>query len=250
MTMVGHAGLPQHSIHNYIHHTLLPCRHVLTTLSTGSIPYHRSFLSFNKFASTIRSNSGSSVAPVCTAQNIERREWMSVREWADLCAKTELRTPGVDDVALEVAEGEVSVVTRRRRVKNKEAVVVKPDEEEVEKSALEKLREESPLMEMEDEDQHRMSSVAPSALTELDDQHEQDEHHDDEDAHDGEEPHDDDQDHDVHEENIEENDEGHPEETSTPSPRKRRKRKSWTTDRKSTRLNSSHSGESRMPSSA
>ena len=71
---------------------------------------------------------------------------------------------------------------------------MKPDEEEVEKSALEKLREESPLTEMEDEDQHRTSSVAPSALTELDDQHEQDEHHDDEDAHDGEEPHDDDQD--------------------------------------------------------
>ena len=37
-------------------------------------------------------------------QNIERRKWMSVREWADMCAKTKLRTPGVDDVALKVAE--------------------------------------------------------------------------------------------------------------------------------------------------
>ena len=106
---------------------------------------------------------------------------------------------------------------------------MKPEEEEAEESALEKLREESPLTEMEDEDQHRTPSVAPSALTELDDQHEQDEHHDDKDAHEGKEPHDDDQDHDVHEENIEENDKGHPKETSTPSPRKRCERKSWTT---------------------
>ena len=81
---------------------------------------------------------------------------------------------------------------------------VKKEEEEVEKPALEKLREDSPLTEMEDEDQHRMPSVAPSALTELDDQHEQDENHDDEDTHDGEEPHDDKQDHDAHEENTEE----------------------------------------------
>ena len=85
---------------------------------------------------------------------------------------------------------------------------MKPEEEEAEKSALEKLREDSPLTEMEDEDQHRTPSVAPSALTELDDQHEH---------------------HDVHEENIEENGEEHPEETCTPSPRKHRKRKSWTT---------------------
>lgn len=36
-------------------------------------------------------------------QNIEKRKVMSVREWAELCAKDEWRAPGVDEVALKAA---------------------------------------------------------------------------------------------------------------------------------------------------
>ena len=36
-------------------------------------------------------------------QNIEKRKVMSVREWSELCAKDDMRAPGVDDVELKAA---------------------------------------------------------------------------------------------------------------------------------------------------
>ena len=36
-------------------------------------------------------------------ENIEKRNLMSVREWAELCAKADFMAPGVDDVALKVS---------------------------------------------------------------------------------------------------------------------------------------------------
>ena len=33
-------------------------------------------------------------------ENLEKRKWMSVREWVELCSKDEFRAPGVDEVGL------------------------------------------------------------------------------------------------------------------------------------------------------
>ena len=48
-------------------------------------------------------------------QNIEKRKVMSVREWSELCAKDDLRAPGVDDVELKAAADSVGERRRRRK---------------------------------------------------------------------------------------------------------------------------------------
>ena len=75
-------------------------------------------------------------------QNIEKRKVMSVREWAELCAREELRAPGVDDIGLHAraTNGTTRRQTRRGRRKTREsetaepemtpAVMVKEEEEE------------------------------------------------------------------------------------------------------------------------
>ena len=63
-------------------------------------------------------------------QNIEKRKVMSVREWSELCAKDDLRAPGVDDVELKAAADSVGERRRRRRKRSvaKDTVqVVKED---------------------------------------------------------------------------------------------------------------------------
>ncbi|GJE93631.1 JmjC and ePHD domain-containing protein [Phanerochaete sordida] len=52
-------------------------------------------------------------------QNIEKRKIMSVREWADLCSREELRAPGVDDVGLHARATNGTAKTRPRRGRRK-----------------------------------------------------------------------------------------------------------------------------------
>ena len=63
-------------------------------------------------------------------ENVEKRRVMSVREWAELCAKEELRAPGVDDVGLH-ARANASGRTRRRtrRSAKRESETAEPDRE-------------------------------------------------------------------------------------------------------------------------
>ena len=163
---------------------------------------------------------------------------MSVREWAEMCAKDELRTPGVDDVALKVAEAETSNARPGRRGKGRgkknEVVVVKAEEVEEEVSpAMRALREESPLTEMDDLSEHgedvvdedhdgahpRTPSVALSHFSEHDEHQDEDEEgHGDDEHNDGHEHNEDDEE---HEENVAQ------ETPATPAKRKT-KRKSRT----------------------
>lgn len=48
-------------------------------------------------------------------QNIEKRKIMSVREWAELCARDELRAPGVDDIGLHARATNGTAKSRSRR---------------------------------------------------------------------------------------------------------------------------------------
>ena len=61
-------------------------------------------------------------------QNIEKRRVMSVREWYELCAKEDLRAPGVDDVGLHAraTNGSAKARTRRSR-KQRESETAEPD---------------------------------------------------------------------------------------------------------------------------
>ncbi|KAH9895782.1 hypothetical protein C8Q73DRAFT_689416 [Cubamyces lactineus] len=61
-------------------------------------------------------------------QNIEKRRVMSVREWYELCAKEDLRAPGVDDVGLHAraTNGSARARTRRSR-KQRESETAEPD---------------------------------------------------------------------------------------------------------------------------
>lgn len=53
-------------------------------------------------------------------QNIEKRRVLSVREWAELCAKDDWRAPGVDDIGLHAraTNGSAKLRTRRGRKAN------------------------------------------------------------------------------------------------------------------------------------
>ncbi|KAI0942406.1 hypothetical protein AcW1_003047 [Taiwanofungus camphoratus] len=62
-------------------------------------------------------------------ENVEKRRIMSVREWVELCAKDELRAPGVDDIGLHAraTNGSVRTRTRRSRRKARESENAEPD---------------------------------------------------------------------------------------------------------------------------
>lgn len=69
-------------------------------------------------------------AGVFRQQNIERRKALSVREWAELCAKEDYRAPAVDEVGLKSAGEHIPHVKRRHRRKvdavvHEDEVVVK-----------------------------------------------------------------------------------------------------------------------------
>jgi hypothetical protein len=51
-------------------------------------------------------------------ENVEKRRIMSVREWAELCAKPDLKAPGVNDVGLRKAD---TGMGRKRRTRRGEA---------------------------------------------------------------------------------------------------------------------------------
>ncbi|GLB42769.1 putative jmjN domain containing protein [Lyophyllum shimeji] len=55
-------------------------------------------------------------------ENMEKRKLMSVREWAELCAKEEFRAPGVGEVGLQARNGTVKPRTTRRTKKKTEIV--------------------------------------------------------------------------------------------------------------------------------
>ncbi|OCB91045.1 JmjC-domain-containing protein [Sanghuangporus baumii] len=59
-------------------------------------------------------------------QNVVRRKAVSVREWAELCAKEDYRAPGVDEVGLKAA-GEHAPHVKRRN-KRRSAVAAKEEE--------------------------------------------------------------------------------------------------------------------------
>ncbi|KAI0366449.1 hypothetical protein BV20DRAFT_971775 [Pilatotrama ljubarskyi] len=77
-------------------------------------------------------------------QNIEKRRVMSVREWAEMCAKEELRAPAVDEVGLHARAANGSARTRTRRGrKNRQSDTAEP----------EPMNEDAPLaIKHEDED--------------------------------------------------------------------------------------------------
>ncbi|KZT01645.1 uncharacterized protein LAESUDRAFT_815724 [Laetiporus sulphureus 93-53] len=52
-------------------------------------------------------------------ENIEKRRIMSVREWAELCAKEEMRAPGIDDIGLHARSTNGSAKPRTRRARRK-----------------------------------------------------------------------------------------------------------------------------------
>ncbi|KAI0357046.1 hypothetical protein OH77DRAFT_1422521 [Trametes cingulata] len=61
-------------------------------------------------------------------QNIEKRRVMSVREWAEMCAKEELRAPGVDEVGLHARAANGGAKTRARRGrKNRQSETAEPE---------------------------------------------------------------------------------------------------------------------------
>ncbi|KAI0667355.1 hypothetical protein C8Q78DRAFT_1147524 [Trametes maxima] len=61
-------------------------------------------------------------------QNIEKRRMMSVREWAEMCAKEDLRAPGVDDIGLHARATNAAAKKRPRRGrKNRDSETVEPD---------------------------------------------------------------------------------------------------------------------------
>ena len=147
-------------------------------------------------------------------ENVEKRRVMSVREWAELCAKEELRAPGVDDVGLH-ARANASGRTRRRTRRSakresetaepdREAHAIKEEEEEASHSVVHDGAAEQSLASPPNSTTGPPSPVADQRAT-------------------------------VEQPSVAPRDATEQLEDG---------------DRKSTRLNSSHSGESRMPSSA
>ena len=55
-------------------------------------------------------------------QNIEKRKTLSVREWAELCARDELRAPGVDEVGLHARANNAGARSRTRRATSRRSV--------------------------------------------------------------------------------------------------------------------------------
>lgn len=62
-------------------------------------------------------------------ENVEKRRHMSVREWAELCGREELRAPGVDDTGLHAraANGSARARTRRSRRRARDAETAEPE---------------------------------------------------------------------------------------------------------------------------
>jgi hypothetical protein len=62
-------------------------------------------------------------------ENIEKRRIMSVREWAELCAKDDYKAPGVEDARQHArgTAGRSGVSTGKRKVSNRHSVPADPD---------------------------------------------------------------------------------------------------------------------------
>lgn len=101
-------------------------------------------------------------------QNIEKRKVMSVREWAELCAKEEWRAPGVDEVALKAAGDKIPL----RRKKGKRAVKLPKDEpEDAEMRDISVVKEEGvePTFELDgvDDTVTHLEAIPPEDLDHL-----------------------------------------------------------------------------------
>ena len=64
-------------------------------------------------------------------QNIERRKYMSVREWAELCAKDEMRAPGTAELDLHARSTTSTSRAKARRVSRKKARAAETAEPEI-----------------------------------------------------------------------------------------------------------------------
>lgn len=65
-------------------------------------------------------------------ENVEKRRVMSVREWAELCAKEDFRAPGVDDTGLHARAMNGNVKPRTRRARRKrESETAEPEANEI-----------------------------------------------------------------------------------------------------------------------
>ncbi|KAI0631611.1 hypothetical protein C8Q77DRAFT_1159385 [Trametes polyzona] len=60
-------------------------------------------------------------------QNIEKRRVLSVREWAEMCAKEELRAPGVDEIGLHARAANGATRRPRRGRKQRASETVEPE---------------------------------------------------------------------------------------------------------------------------
>lgn len=101
-----------------------------------------------------------------TQQNVEKRRVMSVREWADLCAKDELRAPGLDEVGLHArANVNVKTRTKRKSIKKRESETAEPDlhPDEAQDTAIKTEEEESGSNAAEHLAAHALASPPDSA---------------------------------------------------------------------------------------
>lgn len=62
-------------------------------------------------------------------ENVEKRRHMSVREWAELCSREDLRAPGVDDTGLHARamNGSAKAKTRRSKRKGRATETAEPE---------------------------------------------------------------------------------------------------------------------------
>jgi hypothetical protein len=75
-------------------------------------------------------------------QNIERRKFMSVREWSDLCAKDEMRAPGVGELDLHARSTTNVSRAKTRRSGRKKARVTETAEPEITPDVMVKEEQE------------------------------------------------------------------------------------------------------------
>jgi hypothetical protein len=62
-------------------------------------------------------------------ENMEKRKVMSVREWAELCAKDEFRAPGIDEVGLHARSANVKPRAKKGKRKVVKAEAVGPEQD-------------------------------------------------------------------------------------------------------------------------
>ncbi|KAI0687828.1 hypothetical protein BC835DRAFT_1419662 [Cytidiella melzeri] len=85
-------------------------------------------------------------------QNIERRKFMSVREWAELCAKDEMRAPGVGEMDLHARSTNGAAKAKPRRSGKRKARVAETADPEITPDVM--------VKEEQEDEEHEGVSVA------------------------------------------------------------------------------------------